>query len=1061
MSKPTEQGEKTSRSFLSSSEDSSIVDVFERLYHIPVLGAIIAFMLWIRVQSYDNFIINGEVYFTGNDPWYHFRETSYTVANYPFTMPYDVWTSYPRGQLAGQFGTLWDQLVATAILIVGLGNPTEMQAGMVMLVATAVMATLCAIPTYLIARRFISRPAALFAVFLLALIPGQFLTRSLAGSFQHHAAETFFMSMAVFAMLVAVSVAERHTPVWELVVDRDFDALKKPLTYSALAGVATALYLYVWQPGVLLVGIFGAFFLIKITADVVHNDTPEPVTFVAAVSMTVAGLMMIIPLEEFTFGVTAYSYTQIFLPIAVAAGAVFLAFLARQWERRELDPTTYPAAVGGILVATMIFLIVALPSVWSLLFDNFVSFIGFGAGDTQRTIAEAQPLLAQGEGVEPLIREYGLTFFFAAAGFLALILMPLLRSDDANHTFYAGGGLAIVGILVALPALPEAVFGLIGFPWQLGAFAIGALLLVGALYQVEYEAETMLLIVWTGFLIAAAFTQVRFNYYLVIPVVILTAMVFESVINWADLSADSTAEATDKLKNIEGWQVMVVAAIALAIVVPGLVMPIEAAGSSNTAWDVGAGAGPGAVIAWDDSFDWMQDETPYPGELEGHDNRLEYYGTYENPGDGSYEYPEGTYGVMSWWDYGHWITTQGERIPHANPFQRNAGQAANYLLAPSEEQAASVLDDLNSDNEAEAQTRYVMVDWQMISPTSKFGAPIVWYDEEDVSQNDFLQQVYPQMGDQFGNPFIVREQRYYESQMVRLYEYHGSAVDPSPIVVETQEQTVETEAGGQVTIDAVDLEEGIQEFDTMEEAEAYVEDNPGAQIGGLGPNPSERVDALEHYRLVKSAETPATFNNQDFQMQTNIMEEAGISEQFHAVTTPQWLKTFERVPGATIEGSGAPANSEVLGQVEMRDHTTDQTFVYQQYADADEDGNFEMTVPYSTVGYEEFGPENGYTNSDVTAESEYQFTATDDDAEDSLEGQLVGAADVDEAQVVGEDDSAVTVELEASEIEIEDDADDVVDTGDESDEDEEVVETDDDDEQSQLVAPDVALTPIG
>ena len=1053
MSKPTEQGEKTGRSLFSTSEDSSIVDVFERVYHIPLLGAVMAFMLWIRVQSYDNFIINGEIFFTGNDPWYHFRETSYTVQNYPFTMPYDVWTSYPRGQLAGQFGTLWDQLVATAILIVGLGNPTEMQAGMVMLVATAVMATLCVIPTYLIARRFISRPGALFSVLLLALIPGQFLTRSLAGSYQHHAAETFFMAMAVFAMLVAVSVAERHTPVWELVVDRDVAALKKPFLYSALAGVGTALYLYVWQPGVLLVGIFGAFFLIKITADVVHNDTPEPVTFVAAVSMTVAGLMMIIPLEQFSFGVTDYSYTQIFLPIAVAAGAVFLAFLARQWEQRDLDTTTYPAAVGGILLATIVFLIVALPSVWSLLFDNFVRFIGFGAADTQQTIAEAQPLLGQGEGVEPVIREYGLTFFFAAVGLLALILMPLFRSDDANHTFYAGGGLAIVGILVALPALPEAVFGLIGFPWQLGAFMIGALLLIGAMYQVEYETETMLLIVWTGFLIAAAFTQVRFNYYLVIPVVILTAMVFESVIRWADLNADTATEAKNKLTNIEGWQVMVVSAIALAIIVPGLVVPIEAVGASNTAWDVGAGASPGAVIAWDDSFDWMQEETPYPGELEGHDNALEYYGTYENPGDGNYEYPEGTYGVMSWWDYGHWITTQGERIPHANPFQRNAGEAANYLLAPTEDQAEGVLDDLNSDNEADAQTRYVMVDWQMVSPASKFSAPIVWYDAEDVSQEDFIQPTYPQMGEQFGQPIFVREHRYYESQMVRLYEYHGSAVDPSPIVVETQEQTVETEAGGQVTIDAVDLEEGIQEFDTMEEAEEYVDDNPGAQIGGLGPNPSERVDALENYRLVKSAETPASFSNSDLQQQTSIMEQVGISEEFHGLTTPQWVKTFERVPGATVEGSGAPANSEVSAQVEMRDHTTDETFVYQQYADADENGEFEMTLPYSTVGYDEFGPENGYTNIDVTAEGEYQFTAVDEDAEDELEAQLIGVADVDEAQVVGEDESAVTVELDTPEIDFEEEEADA--DGDSSEED------DESDEQSQLAAPDVALTPIG
>jgi len=62
------------------------------------------------------------------------------------------------------------------------------------------------------------------------------------------------------------------------------------------------------------------------------------------------------------------------------------------------------------------------------------------------------------------------------------------------------------------------------------------------------------------------------------------------------------------------------------------------------------------------------------------------------PPDGDFfEYPEGAYGVQSWWDYGHWITTRAERIPNANPFQQNAGEAADYLLAPSEEASREVL----------------------------------------------------------------------------------------------------------------------------------------------------------------------------------------------------------------------------------------------------------------------------------------------------------------------------------------------------------------------------------
>ncbi len=80
-------------------------------------------MLWIRLRSYDAFIREGTVFFSGNDAWYHLRQVEYTVRNWPATMPFDPWTEFPFGRTAGQFGTIYDQLVATAALVVGLGRP--------------------------------------------------------------------------------------------------------------------------------------------------------------------------------------------------------------------------------------------------------------------------------------------------------------------------------------------------------------------------------------------------------------------------------------------------------------------------------------------------------------------------------------------------------------------------------------------------------------------------------------------------------------------------------------------------------------------------------------------------------------------------------------------------------------------------------------------------------------------------------------------------------------------------------------------------------------------------
>ncbi|PYZ02606.1 hypothetical protein C8039_02220 [Halogeometricum sp. wsp3] len=68
---------------------------------------------------------------------------------------------------------------------------------------------------------------------------------------------------------------------------------------------------------------------------------------------------------------------------------------------------------------------------------------------------------------------------------------------------------------------------------------------------------------------------------------------------------------------------------------------------------------------------------------------LEHYGSYEKTDD--FQYADGSYGILSWWDYGHWITVQGERIPNANPFQKGAPAVA-LPVAQNETQADNILD---------------------------------------------------------------------------------------------------------------------------------------------------------------------------------------------------------------------------------------------------------------------------------------------------------------------------------------------------------------------------------
>ncbi|MFC7042995.1 oligosaccharyl transferase, archaeosortase A system-associated [Halonotius sp. GCM10025705] len=861
-----------------------------------------------------------------------------------------------------------------------------------MLVAAPVFLAATIIPAYLIAARLAGRWPALVGIAVFALLPGSVLTYSLVGFYDHQAAEVFFQTLGVLGFVTAIAVAQQSQPVWELVVDRDFDALRRPLLYSVAAGVAAALYMWAWPPGIILVGFTGIFFTLKITTDVYHNRSPEPMAFVGAVSMTVTGLLMFVPLTSFTIGgSTDYSLLQVILPFGVGFGSLFLAYLARQWETREIDKIWYPVTVGLLILVSGAFF------TWFVtdLITPLLNRVGFSATAGSRTIGEAAPPLADNPPFEFIYSEYRLALFTAIAAALVILARPLIQSDDTRDTGYVAAALTTVGLIYLGSPVVDQIAGLFGTSWQVLGLLISTGLIVGATLRHRYDATELYLLVWGAFIISAAFTQNRFNYYLAVVVAVFNAIFIAQASDLLDLrsTAGSVRESVDSL---EGWQVMAGVTIVFLVLAP-FVFPTVAA------WDTAGpnSNGPGAVEIWDDNLEWMNEETPAPGTLEDPDaEAMDPTGTYERPADGDYDYPEGAYGVQSWWDYGHWITVHGERIPNANPFQQGAPEAANYLLAPNETAAQTALDEKMGDD---GETRYVMVDWEIVTPGAKFGAPTVFKD--NVSQRDFLNQAYSVQNEQFTQPITLRNQRYYDSQMVRLYAYHGSAVNPDPIVFDADQRTVPTQGGGETEISVYESNNATRTFDSLESAQTYVEENPGSQLGGIGANPTERVDALEQYRLVKASDTNAATSSQQYRRTLlRTQQLSGVSVNQLLRTTPSWVKTFEKVPGATIEGSGAPAGSEVRATVQMN-MPGGQPFPYTQYATADEDGTFELTVPYSTTGYDEFGPENGYTNVSVRANSEYRLQATSDGA------LYTGTATVDEAQVVGVDDAAVDVEL--------------------------------------------------
>ncbi|NUC70859.1 oligosaccharyl transferase, archaeosortase A system-associated [Haloterrigena sp. SYSU A558-1] len=906
MSTDTEHVEEESET------SPSLLETWSDWYHIPLIGAVMLFMFWVRTQAYDQFVTeDGSPALAGVDSWYQWRTIEWTAENYPNTMPYEVWTGFPEGNYVGQFGTLFDQLIVTVAMIVGLGDPSPETVYTVALLMIPAMAALVAIPVFYAGRRLGGTLGGIVSVLVLALAKGQFLTRSTVGQLDHHIGEVLFMAISVVTMMVALTVAERDQPIYELVVDRDWDALRTSTIYSVLAGVALTLYIWVWPSAVLLVGIFGVFFAVQLCLDYLRGISPDHVAFVGAVSLGVTTILTLLLMENpGSTSSTSFGLLQPLAAFLVAVGCVFMAWLARQWNDRDIERRYYPVAIGGLIAAALLAMWLLLPSIFDSIVGNATRrMLPFGGTATDLTISEAQP---PEDFFDSVFSEFGSAFYTMLAGLAFVVIRPLFgRRIRAEHT---------------------------------------------------------LVVVWALFLISMAATQVRFMYYLVLAIAVVNAAFVAEFVRLFDLDLTASLES---IRGIETYQVIVLFLVVILLFAP-LLPPIAADGTSS--WEQAESTGPsGDAMVWEGSNEWLAENTPAPGNWGEHENadQLEYFGTYGAPADGDYDYPDGAYGVMSWWDYGHLITTQGERIPHANPFQQNAPSASSFLTAESEERGELVLDTIAAgENPADKSTeeleslsegatneelRYVMIDYEMAA--GKFSAITAW------SGPNYEHYVTPE-GHEDGQPVNINDYQngtipYYDTMQSKLYFDDADGLEHYRTVHENADAgtaTIVTYANvfvpgaiqGQVAQELQEL--GYQEGDVI-----YYQDGEFAAPGE--GRPSVAIQQMGFQQIQQVQQNP--------------------TQQLLGARSAAAVKTFERVEGATLTGT-VDDDADVLGnettatvEVELETNAG-RTFNYTQETEVAEDGSFELTVPYATN--DELGVEDGYTNSSVEATGEYEVT---------------------------------------------------------------------------------------
>lgn len=860
---------------------SSLFRRLLRLWELPFLATLAGAMLWIRLTPARALVWGDRAYYIGTDPFYHYREMLGIVRSFPRVPRWDPWTYYPLGTATNQFGTLFDWVAAAYVVLTQGRDASEIYIQQVLGVYPAVLGAILIVPFYFLAKRLLGVAGALLASVTLAVLPGEFLIRSIAGYSDHHVAEAL---MAILSILGVYVAAERGHEARDAIRARDWRGARKAIFFGVLGGVALGLNFYAWPPALLFLAILAIWLTIVILIETSRGNDPGGLAFGASISFAVAGVMMVPAVETTDLSdFNAYGLLQVLAPLAAAAWVYVLDRTALGMRRRAVPlwilPTALVVVVAGALVAANLFAQRFVSSIlWGL---SWVT--GIGVQRTMLTIAEAR-----------------------SAAFFC--------SRDTSTSSCLGSDFGIVPPVTAL--LLVALLG-----WTIW----------------KRRHADVLLLVWSLVMFRATDTQIRFSYYLAPSMALLVGWLAARIAEVTGLETPATPKAKAapppkgkgrRTRHVEATaersrpvQVLAVAAVFI-IVLPGNVFAMPDRGAYPGWMSVGIREPDRDLRLWLEGLDWMRENTPDAG--------VDLALVIDRPPPGElYEYPARTYGVLSWWDYGHWIETTARRPPVANPFQQAAPFASLWFTERDVEEAERKLD---AWVQGKGPVRYVWIDDEMA--TGKYGAITVWANSQNASRptwgNDESWAQRSLRVDGKAAQVLGVGPAYAETMMARLYD---------------------------------DDAYGLSHYRLVYEHPSYVAVGSVAADNGQGRCVHD---------VIPSRSCPISISNEaieDWRADPSRAVRLGDDAHAYDLAVQSRLKLFERVEGARIKGMVEPGALVTAQMVLVLTQPSgpERSWEHRVTTTADAGGAFELVWPYPTQ--EPLPTAEGGTNEIVRAAS--------------------------------------------------------------------------------------------
>lgn len=800
---------------------------------IPVLISI-----KLRILNPWDSVFTWTVRLSENDPWYYYRLIENCIHNFPQRIWFDPMTNYPFGTYT-HFGPFLVYLGSIVAILSGATSEEALRSVLVFIPAIGGILTIFAI--FFLARNVFGERTALISAFIISMIPGQFLHRSLLSFNDHHVWEVFWMCTTLaFFMLVLRSEWNR-----------------KGILYAIFGGISFGLYILTWAAGF----VFGLLIISALVlAILLKFKIPESV-FKLTILYFLSAILTYLP---FSFNAPSspalYSPMQLNMLVFYTIATLFL------WQFEVKFGSLKVFAKIGKETALIVFIIIGLILI-SAIFPEFSYTIGTVSGYLQPkggalTIGEVSPFFTQGGvfSLAPALYHFGTTFFFA---------------------------------LPAIFFLPYRIYK-------------------------RRDLRELTILLWAIALFIALCGQNRFAYYFAAVSAIYSALALDLLFEKLHLYRAIRNEKTKGKERISYFRVAVAILLAFFVIYP-------------TYWWMAEpqSKGVGALNKqWFDAMEWLRNNTPDTG-------YEEYYYELYPPGKTGekYEYPFDTYGVISWWDYGHWILAIGKRMAVANPFQQGIGNfynnipgAAPFFVTQNESYAEWVADQLN--------VRYVVSDIEMA--TGKFYAMAVWAEGD-------LDTAYAKYYD--GYLFVTPDGRV---GIGHGYDIPMNAFVPMRVMTEAYYNSMEAKLH---MLDG----SGLSHYRLIYESEPS--DEWKYYMGYLGVIDPMTIAIQDSYQRAMYGMTPS-LSAQEIMIKfiyKNLYEEkTGIPVELNATG---YVKIFERVKGVVVTGSASSEFVEINATIK-----TNQNRTFEYYAKVKvENGTYSVILPYSHDTTYETKPITPYT----------------------------------------------------------------------------------------------------